>query len=79
MASSGAQMPYEQLAAWPRYRDEDGGGVVLPGEVAKLPGTGDVVRVQSVSFGDVARGAYVNGFYIDMDDRLGRFERKGSR
>ena len=77
MASSGIQMPYVQLAAWPRYRDEDGGGVVLPGEVVKLPGTGDVVRVVSVSFGGVARGAYVNGFYVDKDDRVERFERRG--
>lgn len=76
MASS-AQLPYGQLAAWPRYRDEDGGGVVLPGEVVRLPGTGDVVRVQSVSFGTVARGAYVNGFYIDKSERLERFERRG--
>lgn len=76
MASS-AQLPYGQLAAWPRYRDEDGGGVVLPGEVVKLPGTGDVVRVQSVSFGSPVRGAYINGFYVDKDDRVKRFERRG--
>ena len=70
-------MPYGQLAAWPRYRDEDGGGVVLPGEVVKLPGTGGVVHVVSVAFGPVARGAYVNGFYVDRDERLERIERRG--
>ena len=73
MASS-AQLPYDQLAAWPRCDD---GSVVVPGDTVKLPGGGAVVHVVSVSFGQVSRGAYVNGFYIDKSERMERFERRG--
>ena len=67
---------HERLMDWPTATD---GTLVMPGERVKAPGTKTGMLVQSITFGPTPGVAYVNGFEVRRDERLGRFDERRTR